>query len=232
MAASIPLAHRARACAQIETFTALRRIPGIVATLGVTLSTYNLGQFERTFAACARECPGLTVDDVHLNVAQGSRHYYGSEGADAVAPDPDLARDEINRYRRLRGLARWPRQWLEDAYLTHLDRFLLTGRTPVPCQALRASCFIDPWGVVYPCITYSTPVGRLRETGMRLEPIWNDRRAVQVQDDIWKGRCPHCWTACEAYQSILCHVLAPRRRLHPPAPLGREERPAASGAAR
>ena len=32
---------------QIETFKALRRIPGIVTALGMTLSTYNLGQFER-----------------------------------------------------------------------------------------------------------------------------------------------------------------------------------------
>ncbi len=46
----------------------------------------------------------------------------------------------------------------------------------MPCHALRASCFIDPWGVVYPCITYSRPLGRLRDTGMRLEPIWNDAR--------------------------------------------------------
>jgi len=50
---------------------------------------------------------------------------------------------------------------------------LTTGRTPMPCHALRASCFIDPWGVVYPCITYSRPIGRLRDTGMKLEPMWH-----------------------------------------------------------
>ncbi len=44
---------------QIETFNALRRIPGITAVLGVTLSAYNIGRFSDTFAACARECPGL-----------------------------------------------------------------------------------------------------------------------------------------------------------------------------
>ena len=217
---------------QIETLTALRRIPGIVTALGVTLSAYNLGHFERTFAACARECPGLTVDDVHLNVAQRSGHYYGSAGADAIAPDPVLARADMNRYRRLRGPARSPRQLLENAYLKNLDDFLATGRTPVPCHALRASCFVDPWGVVYPCITYSTPMGRLRDTGMRLDPIWNDPRTAQLQSDIWKGQCPQCWTACEAYQSILCNTLAIRRRTPSRAPLGCEERSATTGTAR
>jgi len=217
---------------QIETFTALRRIPGIVTALGVTLSTYNLGQFERTFAAWARECPGLTMHDVHLNVAQRSGHYYGNAETDAGVPDPMSARAEMKKYRSLRGPARTPSQLLESAYLRSLDQFLLTGRTPMPCHALRASCFIDPWGVVYPCITYSRPMGRLRETGMRLDPIWNDPQTAQVQAEIWKGQCPQCWTACEAYQSILGNALALRRRTQPPVSVGCEESPATTGTAR
>jgi len=217
---------------QMETFTAIRRIPGIAAALGVTLSTYNLGQFERTFAAWARECPGLTMHDVHLNVAQRSGHYYGNAETDAGVPDPMAARAEMKKYRSLRGPARTPSQLLESAYLRNLDQFLLTGRTPMPCHALRASCFIDPWGVVYPCITYSRPMGRLRETGMRLDPIWNDPQTAQVQGEIWKGQCPQCWTACEAYQSILGNALALRRRTQPPVSVGCEESPATTGTAR
>jgi radical SAM protein with 4Fe4S-binding SPASM domain len=215
---------------QMETFRALRRIPGIQAALGVTLSTHNLGQFDRTFAACARECPGLTVDDIHLNVAQRSSHYYGNADIDAVAPDAKSARAEMDRYRRLRSTGWSPRQLLENAYLKHLDRFLATGSTPMPCHALRASCFIDPWGVVYPCITYSRPIGRLRDTGMRLDPIWNDAQASQLQQEIWKGQCPQCWTACEAYQSILSNTLAFRRTTNTVAGAA-EERSATTGLA-
>jgi radical SAM protein with 4Fe4S-binding SPASM domain len=172
------------------------------------------------------------VNDVHLNVAQRSGHYYGNAEADAAIPDPISARAEMKKYRSLRGPARSPSQLLERAYAKHLDGFLLTGRTPMPCHALRASCFVDPWGVVYPCITYSTPVGRLRETGMRLDPAWNDPRTAQLQRDIWNGHCPQCWTACEAYQSILCNALAVRRRTPPLVPLGCEERSATTGNAR
>jgi radical SAM protein with 4Fe4S-binding SPASM domain len=195
---------------QVETFRALRRIPGVVTVFGVTLSSYNLGRFAETFAACARECPGLTIDDMHLNVAQVSGHYYDNDGQQGIRPDPSAVRLELDEYQRLRGRPRSPKQFLENAYLGYLDKFLKTGRTPMPCHALRSSCFVDPWGVVYPCITYSRPIGRLRETGMRLDPIWNAPETARTQREIWEGQCPQCWTACEAYQSILGNLLAGR----------------------
>ena len=196
---------------QIETFNALRRIPGIVTVFGVTLSSHNLGRFAETFDACARECPGLTIHDVHLNVAQASDHYYGNSTG-SIGLDPVKAREDLAHYRKLRGRSRWPTQVLESIYLSYLDDFLTTGRTPMPCHALRAGCFVDPWGVVYPCISYSKPIGRLRETGMRLDPIWNAYETTQLQREIWDGQCPQCWTSCEAYQSILGNVLAGRFR--------------------
>jgi len=196
---------------QVETFKALRTIPGITAVFGVTLSAYNAGRFKETFEACAREVPGLTIDDVHLNVAQVSGHYYDNSGSAGMLPDLKAAREELAEYRRLRGRSRTLQQRLESNYLAHLNTYLETGRTPMPCHALRASCFVDPWGVVYPCITYSHPIGQLRETGMRLEPIWQSEEARRVQGEIWEGQCPQCWTACEAYQSILGNALAGRR---------------------
>jgi radical SAM protein with 4Fe4S-binding SPASM domain len=217
---------------QMETFKALRRIPGISAVLGMTLSTYNVGRFDQTFDACASECPDLTIEDMHLNVAQKSGHYYANAEMDAIAPDTITARAEMTKYRQRRGPTRSARQWLENAYLENLDAFLQSGQTPMPCHAMRASCFIDPWGVVYPCITYSRPLGRLRDTGMRLDPIWNAAETVQVQGEIWNGQCPQCWTACEAYQSILGNVLAIRRQPSALAPASCDSQPATSGPAR
>ena len=195
---------------QVETFKALRRIPGITTVFGVTLSSYNAGRFRETFDACAREIRDLSIHDVHLNVAQVSGHYYDNVAAGGMRPDPALVRQELLVYRRLRGPSRSPAQLLERAYLGYMEEFLRTGRTPMPCHALRASCFVDPWGAVYPCISYSRPVGSLRETGMRLDPIWNGAETRALQQEIWHGQCPQCWTACEAYQSILGNVFAGR----------------------
>jgi radical SAM protein with 4Fe4S-binding SPASM domain len=210
---------------QIETFNALRRIRGISAVFGVTLSAFNLGRFVETFEACARECPGLTINDVHLNVAQVSSHYYGNQGVDGIRPDPARVRADLDAYRKLRGRARSATQILEATYLRYLDQFLETGRTPMPCHALRSSCFVDPWGVVFPCITYSRPMGRLRDTGMRLDPIWNAQGTKEVQREIWRGQCPQCWTACEAYQSIMGNALAARFRSPEPIPVVRSAGP-------
>jgi radical SAM protein with 4Fe4S-binding SPASM domain len=193
---------------QLETFRALREIPGIKVVLGMTLSSYNVGRFEETFRACQRDCPGLTIEDFHLNVAQLSDHYYGNQETDEpIVPRQNEARTELHLYRSMRGAPQSVAAWLEDEYLKRLDSFLETGRTPMRCHSLRSSCFIDPWGTVYPCITYSRPVGSLRETGMDLEAVWRSAEARNLQKEIWNGDCPQCWTACEAYQSILGNLV-------------------------
>lgn len=173
----------------------------------MTLSRHNAGQFERTFEACQGDCPGLTVEDFHLNVAQRSDHYYGHTDEDAVSLAPDVALDEITRY-RLRRHRSWSlSSWVEGQYLKHLEGFLRTGDMPMRCHALRSSCFVDPWGTVYPCISYSRPLGQLRETSMDLDPIWRRQATRKVQSEIWEGDCPRCWTPCEAYQSILGNAV-------------------------
>jgi radical SAM protein with 4Fe4S-binding SPASM domain len=193
---------------QIETFKALRRIRGIRAALGMTLSRLNAGTYARTFAACRHHIPDLEPHEFHLNVAQTSAHYYGNADQPVVAAPEALSAD-FEAYRPplvprhlLSGL-------VERVYIDALQRYLKTGVTPVPCHALRSSCFIDPHGVVFPCISYSRPVGHLREHGMDLAPIWRDAETRTRQSEIWNGQCPQCWTACEAYQSILGNIVRP-----------------------
>ena len=193
---------------QIETFNRLRELSGVHVAFGMTLSRYNVGALERTVEACARDCPGLTIRDFHVNVAQVSDHYYGNgENGGDVAPERGEAVEALRRYRALCGMPMSLRGQVENAYMRHLEQYLHTGRTPMRCHALRSSCFIDPWGTVYPCITYSRPLGSLRDHGMSLDPIWSDAGTERTQVEIWNGDCPQCWTACEAYQSILGNVL-------------------------
>jgi MoaA/NifB/PqqE/SkfB family radical SAM enzyme len=192
---------------QVETFRRLRSIRGIRVVFGMTLSRLNSGRFEDTFAACQRDCPGLTIEDFHLNVAQLSPHFYANaQKKDLVGPIESVIHD-VTLYRRRRGPGRALAGWLEDQYLDKLEAYLRTGRTPSRCHSLRSSCFIDPWGTVYPCITYDRPLGNLRQTGMRLDPIWTSEATRRQQHQIWEGNCPQCWTACEAYPTILGNLV-------------------------
>ena len=193
---------------QIATFKALRKIAGIRAVLGMTLSRFNAGAFRTAFAACQREIPDLRAGEFHLNVAQTSEHYYGNANAGVEASAEALASD-LDAYRPSLAPPHTPFGLIERIYMNRMRAFLETGVTPMPCHALRSSCFIDPHGVVFPCVSYSRPLGSLRDTGMDLEPIWSRAQTRGVQAEIWRGECPQCWTACEAYQSILGNIVRP-----------------------
>lgn len=196
---------------QMATVRGLQAIPGVRVAIGMTLSARNAGAVERTFDACAAACPGLSRRDLHVNAMQLSDHFYGNLDAAALRPRQDDVLAAVREARRVRGLPISPSAWLETRYLKHLERFLGTGRTPMRCHALRSSAFVDPWGVVFPCLTYSRPLGSLRDTGMALVPIWESAGVRRVQQEIWDGRCPQCWTACDAYPSILGNALRPLR---------------------
>lgn len=194
---------------QMDTLRALRRIPGVRAAVGMTLSRANVDAVRATFDACASAVPGLGEADFHVNVMQLSAHYYGNGDLRGRLPPAAAAREAIRQQRRRRRLPLTPSAWLESRYLRHLEEFLATGRTPLACHALRSSCFIDPWGTVFPCLTYSRPVGSLRDTGMNLDPIWRSQEVRERQAEIWRGQCPQCWTACDAYPTILGNALRP-----------------------
>jgi len=193
---------------QLATFRALRSIAGVRPVLGMTLSSWNAGAFAATFAACRRECPDLDIADFHVNVAQRSEHYYGNQDDPRLAGPADTVASDLAAYRAARRTPLSPSAWIESAYLAKLTTYMATGRTPMPCHALRSSCFIDPHGIVYPCLSYSRPIGSLREHGMSLARIWDAAATRALQTEIAGGECPQCWTACDAYPTILGNLCS------------------------
>jgi len=191
---------------QIETFKQLHEIPGVGVALGMTLSTYNADQFERTFAAAQRECPWLTYEDFHVNIYHTS-YYYGNEDLKLSPQQYEQLIGEVNRYRARRPLQLHPISYLEHSYLKRVERYIRSGRTPIRCHALRSSCFLDPSGNVYPCGMYDRLLGNLRDHAYDLRPIWQLPETQKVQQEIWQAQCPQCWTPCEAYQSIMGNFL-------------------------
>jgi radical SAM protein with 4Fe4S-binding SPASM domain len=132
--------------------------------------------------------------------------YYDNEQASLPQQEGRLAA-AIENYRDQCGLALNPRWFLERAYQRRVAEYLRSGRTPVLCHALRSSCFLDPEGRVYPCITYEKPIANVRDHGYDIARVWRSDVARELQSDIWKQNCPQCWTPCEAYQSICGNLL-------------------------
>ncbi len=197
---------------QIETFRRLREIPGVEVVLGMTLSAKNVDHFPEAFAAAEKAIPGLTHRDFHVNIVHESPHYLGNVNLELrrhVPPTKMLA--AVKEVARLRGVPLGPVGYLERAYLSQVERYLMTGRTPMRCHALSASCFVDSWGNVFPCTIYDRKLGNLREVDYDLRRIWSAPTAVTTQREIWNYDCPQCWTPCEAYQSIMGNFLVPGR---------------------
>ncbi len=207
----------------VETFRRLREIrrPGFGVFFGVTLSSFNRGSLLEIVARVARDLPGVTERDFHVNLAQESAHYYGNEGLGRGGAD--LLAD-IEEFQRRRGTPLHPVALLERLYQKRLRGFVETGRTPVPCRALSSSIYVDPTWRVYPCTMWDAPLGNLRESEFDLAPLWRSAAADARRREIAEGRCPHCWTPCEAYPSILAQILRPSgpvpRPGAPPAPAG------------
>jgi radical SAM protein with 4Fe4S-binding SPASM domain len=148
------------------------------------------------------------IGDILINVYPTS-FYYGNTEHPITPREKEDILQQINRYRRLRRVKFHPISFLEGSYLKRIDTYLLTGLTPIPCHALRSSCFMDPSGNIFPCSMYQRILGNIRDHDYRLLSIWKSESAVQVQREIEDFHCPQCWTPCEAYQSILGN-LAPR----------------------
>jgi MoaA/NifB/PqqE/SkfB family radical SAM enzyme len=197
---------------QIETYRRLHALPGVEVVLGMTLSALNADQYERAFAAARAECPWLGPRDFHLNVAHESAHYYGNAGEPALGGARVDVAAAVEAYRARRGLPRSVVDLLEHRYLREVASYLRTGRTPMRCHALRASCFVDSWGDVYPCGMYDARIASLRDHDYDLGAVWRLPRTRELQQEIWDYRCPQCWTPCEAYQTLLGNGLGLLRR--------------------
>jgi MoaA/NifB/PqqE/SkfB family radical SAM enzyme len=193
---------------QIETFRQLKEMKGVEVVLGMTLSKHNAGLYKSTFEAVKKVLPELRSEDFHVNIAHESSHFYNNGSNELMDnASQETIVNELKQYRKSRGPVIGPISFLENKYLGKVEKYLVTGKTPVRCHSLNSSCFIDSWGNVFPCVTYDHKLGNLRDYDFNLETIWNLPGTQKLQKEIWNGQCPQCWQPCEAYQSILGNLI-------------------------
>lgn len=184
----------------LETFQALRRL-GMPVVFGMTLTEQNVDAYPATFAAVRAHVPEISHHDFHVNLGQVSDLYYDNRGL-VNPPLPRLLK-AVEEIARLRGWRLHPVSLLEAAFLQQARRFVQTGRTPLPCEALRSSCVLGTRGDLYPCIIYNRSLGNVRQHRYSIATLWQTEARRGLRKEIREGQCPHCWTPCEAYQTLL-----------------------------
>ena len=171
---------------------------------GYTVSKYNAGQIQKTLDAVNKKID-VKIDDFHFNIFHKC-FYYNNEDLDDVNDLSNKIIKDINYLKEVKkNIGAIP--FLEKKYIKFIDKYLATSESPLPCKALHSSCFIDPYGNVYPCTHFDTKIGNLRNNNYNLINIWNSEKAKETRKSINQNKCDGCWTPCEAYQTILGNLF-------------------------
>jgi len=185
----------------IETFNSLKKLRKGHYHLSCTISNYNINYIDELLADLSRDVSRFSYSDIHFNVFHNSPHYYNNEGIDGLS---GLDLGILKTYLGLRKKGSLFKKIIEDKYVKGVFVYLKTGKVrAVKCQALNSSCFINPQGMVYPCLIYNQTMGNLRDQDYDISRLWNSPDVFMVHGKIKEKACPDCWGACEAFSSIL-----------------------------
>lgn len=188
----------------VETYRRLSAMDGLDVYVGMTLYRQNVKHIEATVEAIKQILPTFSYANLHVNIAHVSEHYYGNRVQEQE--DRQSISAGVQSLMRQRGFPKTPFELMEKAYHKHVRKYLEDGKCPVPCSSLTASCYMAEDGTVYPCTIWNAPLGNIRDTGYSLEPLLRSEKAVELRGLIRQERCPHCWTPCEAYPTLLAHL--------------------------
>jgi MoaA/NifB/PqqE/SkfB family radical SAM enzyme len=191
----------------IETYRRLRGIKraNFQPVIGMTLLTKNADCVEATIQAVREVIPDFKRTELHLNIGHESGHYFDNLGQAQTVDHSRVAR-AIARHRERNGTGIHPVHFLENRYQALVPNYYETGRSPLPCSALSTSCFIDAYWNLFPCSIWDEKIGNLRDVGFDFEALWNSPQRLALRRNVVEENCPHCWTPCEAYPTVLANL--------------------------
>lgn len=192
----------------VETYKKLKKLEkkygNFKVFFGYTMSLFNAGFFEKTFRMLKKEIPELTIDDIHTNLFQTSAIYYRIKGSSKNEKDcRRILKQEVINALELKKKLLNPISLIERKYLRLGKKYLETGKTPIKCNIFNLSCFVSPYGDIYPCTIFDRKLGTLRENNYDLKKILRSNTAKKIKREIIQNKCPQCWTPCEAHQLIM-----------------------------
>jgi MoaA/NifB/PqqE/SkfB family radical SAM enzyme len=171
---------------------------------GYTISPYNIGCFQKTLEDLKKYYP-ISVDDFHFNLFQVS-YYFKNLHLKLRKNFLKRAREEIDNILKLKRKKLDVISLTEKKFLILAKKYLKNKKIPLNCNILNLSCYVDPFGNVFPCISLNKKLGNLRDFGYNLQKILVSDESDKIRKYISRGLC-NCWTPCEAHQMILSNWL-------------------------
>jgi len=187
-------------CQAVDTFSELKAISGVKSQVGFTLSEANFGTYKETLTALTGAAPGLQPDDLNVNIFQTSGVYYDNKEMEQL--NASVLSREIDQILDIDRGGCSLNNKLRRTYLRYYKDFLATGKSPLTCQAFSSSCFLDPFGNIFPCIMYNRKFINVRELTQDLSYYWNASDGRQIRNECRRQQCPSCWTPCDAFSAM------------------------------
>ncbi len=192
----------------LNTIETIRTMDGVQTGFVFTFTPQNY----REFPAVLQFAKDMKTS-LSFQFAQTSGHYYDNmdthfdwtrEQIDEVRDILrklrffDVVRREFLEYRGSRGigdrLLSYNRFFLEYVleYQLHQERHF-------HCFSGTHSCFLDPYGNVFPCISLEKNIGNIR--GQKFDNLWISPQADEIRKDISQRQC-HCCSFCDIPLSL------------------------------
>lgn len=166
--------------------------------LEYTISRFNAGLLETTINKLRDNELPIDINDFVVTFAHNSFFYRNLRSE--VKPQADSICSEISWFfKEYQNRNLFDR--ITKSYLRASLKYFNGGWRP-PCVAGAYSCFLDPFGNVYPCISMEYALGNLKKDGYSLHKISESPRTKSFKEKL-RPSCPTCWTSCEAYQTII-----------------------------
>lgn len=188
----------------LETFKLLKKLPKVYCYLSCTISDYNVNYLNNLIVELYKDLPSFSPSDLHFNIFHQSTHYYTNQDMNCLS---GVKFGDIKEYLTMCKKGNFIKGFLEGKYLQGLSEYLKGNRFFTRCEALKSTCFINPYGEVYPCGTYDMPLGSLKNSEYNIEKLWHNATALELKKRIKDKNCPGCWSPCEAYPAILANLI-------------------------
>lgn len=192
-----------------EVHDEIRGVPGGFEKVIETLKQLRLMRFKNVRVAFTAQRQnvghlGAVYDlsrqfgfEFTTSVAQNSEFYFSTSENEAV--DPGELETELCGVMKKELSSANPKRWLRAYFYAGVIRFNSARKRMLSCRAGRDSFFMDPSGMIYPCLTLKREMGNLRERSFR--EIWESEQSELARAAV--DRCTEpCWMICTARSAI------------------------------
>lgn len=199
----------------MSTFLHLRQLASSFSNLrphiAYTINRFNVGEFQN-FYSLLSEKYGIGISEISFAIEHPFGYYFqdqmpivkntlerfGKRALNDLQVILHLKHD--HRFDRLNATSLF-----YDYYLKSIPTYLKDpSHQIIPCTAGKNSAFIDPYGNVYPCTMMNTVIGSLKKDDFRT--VWESEKRCLAMQNVKLGKCPSCWTPCEAQPSWLLNL--------------------------